>query len=516
MLDPLNPILILDFGSQYTRLIKKRLGAEGYKAIIQLPPSENSLDFLEWGKKFSVIILSGGPNSVYEEGSPQLPGGFWSYCKEWGIPVLGICYGMQLMVRDLGGRVEPGEHKEYGKALVTFRGLTTGLDLPLQRPVWMSHGDKLASLPPGFKEFAHTESCTAAIINEQHKFIGFQFHPEVTHTEEGTALLTGTMEYFGKYQGNPTSVLEEALENLKRQDYKDAKVISALSGGVDSLVATILLSKVVKAENIHAFYVDTGLQREYDLTDLEKVAKTVGIRVSVIDAKKEFLEKLSKTANPEVKRKIIGKTFIKIFEREAQKVQATHLLQGTLHTDIIESQGSKHAANIKSHHNVGGLPKRMKLKLIEPLRDYFKDDIREMGEELGVSKEFLYRHPFPGPGLAIRILGEVTEEKLAILRRADSVWINYLKEKGLYSTIWQAYAALLPVKSVGVQGDGRSYSYMLLLRAVESLDGMTASAFHFPEKNLQEVATLICNQVKEVNRVVYDITSKPPSTIELE
>ncbi len=507
-------ILIIDFGSQYTQLITRRVREA--KVYSEIHPHTITLDQV---KKINPtgIILSGGPMSVYDEGAPSLD----KKILELGVPVLGICYGMQFICKALGGKVEKAEDREYGKAIfrVTentklFIGITTN------SIVWMSHGDYLTKLPEGFKivgESDHSPIC--AIENSEKKIFGLQFHPEVVHTVHGTQIIHNFLYKICDCKGDWTSqsFIEECLQKIK-EDVGDEKVICALSGGVDSTVAAVLVKKAI-GENLICIHIDTGLMR---LKESQKIGKMFDDKLNLnhvhVDASERFLSKLKGVTDPEEKRKIIGNTFIEVFEEEAKKYDdAKYLVQGTLYPDVIESVSVKgSSATIKTHHNVGGLPEKMNLKLLEPFRELFKDEVRRVGRELDVPEEFIERHPFPGPGLAVRILGEVTKEKLDILREADDIFIEEVKQAGMYSQIWQAFAVLLSVQSVGVMGDARTYENVLALRAVTSVDGMTADWFPFDYDFLARVSNRIINKVRGINRVVYDVSSKPPSTIEWE
>jgi len=506
-------ILILDFGSQYTQLIARRIREIGVYSEIQPYnfPIEEILKHKPKG-----IILSGGPSSVYDAGSPKVDDALF----ELGIPILGICYGLQLIAYKLGGEVDRFAKKEYGKAILKIvkdDDLLSGLNS--NTVVWMSHGDALLNPPPDFEIIAQTEnSPVCAIRNKEKKIYGVQFHPEVAHTEKGKEILKNFVYKICGCKGgwNAKSFIESSIEEIKEK-VKDKKVICAVSGGVDSTVLAVLLNKAIR-ENLIAIYIDNGFMRKNESENVVKMFEELGINVHYVNAGEIFLDKLRGVVEPEEKRKIIGKTFIEIFEMEAKKFKDVEFLaQGTLYPDVIESTSYRGpSSKIKTHHNVGGLPEKMNFKLIEPFKELFKDEVREIGKELGISDEILNRHPFPGPGLAVRIIGEVTVEKLEILRNADEIFIEEIKKAGLYDKIWQAFAVLLSVKSVGVMGDERSYDYVVALRAVESQDGMTADWVRLPYDLLERISNRIVNEVEGVNRVVYDITTKPPATIEWE
>ena len=508
-------LLVLDFGSQYTFLIARRLREQGFYTEI----ASYALPLEKIRKeKFHGIILSGSPASLTNQGSPTLSQSIF----ELGIPILGICYGMQLMTKLFGGEVCRGEKKEYGKAFIKLHGthkLFDGLN-PHSSCVWMSHGDRIESLPQGFKVLASSDNSPyAAMAHESKPFYALQFHPEVVHTEKGSKILAhfaekicGVTERWS--MGN---FIEEALIKICSQVGESGNVLSALSGGVDSTVCTKLLGKAL-GNRVKAVFVDTGLLRLHETQEVLQYLKSEGIEIHVVDARERFLTALKGVTDPEQKRKIIGKKFIEVFEEEARNFNKIQFLaQGTLYPDVIESVSDKGpSSTIKSHHNVGGLPEKMNLKLIEPLRELFKDEVRDLGLKLGLPKHIVGRHPFPGPGLGIRILGEVTQERVAILQKADAIYIEEIRKAGLYDDIWQAMAILLPVQSVGVMGDERTYENVLALRAVTSLDGMTADWYRCPSDVLEKMSNRIINEVRGINRVVYDISSKPPATIEWE
>jgi GMP synthase (glutamine-hydrolysing) len=511
-------ILIVDFGSQVTQLIARRVREEG--VYCEIVPFQKAADALAEMKPRGVI-LSGGPASMTEEASPRAPQAIFEAC----VPVLGICYGEQAMAQQLGGQVEGGHHREFGRAeveVVKEAALFEGVWEKGQKyPVWMSHGDRVTRLPEGFEVIGVSSNAPfAAIADEKRKFYAVQFHPEVVHTPSGAALLRNFVRKISGATGDWTmrAFKDEAIDRIRAQVGK-GRVICGLSGGVDSSVAAVLIHEAI-GEQLTCVFVDHGLMR---LGEGEKVVALFRDHYNIplvhVKAEKLFLDALEGTTDPEVKRKTIGKLFIDVFEAEAKKVGgAQFLAQGTLYPDVIESVSftGGPSVTIKSHHNVGGLPERMNLKLVEPLRELFKDEVRALGRELGLPEHFIWRHPFPGPGLAIRVPGEVTREKLDILRLADDIYIEEIRRAGLYDDIWQAFAVILPVKTVGVMGDGRTYDFVVGLRAVTSTDGMTADFYPFDMKFIGHVATRIINEVKGVNRVVYDITSKPPGTIEWE
>ncbi|MBI5017526.1 MAG: glutamine-hydrolyzing GMP synthase [Deltaproteobacteria bacterium] len=509
-------VLILDFGSQYTQLIARRIRES--RVYCEIHPCTLSLDEV---RRFGAqgIVLSGGPSSVYDEGAPLLDAGVF----ELGVPVLGICYGMQLMTHLLGGTVARGLRREYGLAHLTVddsRGILAGFRTGDPIPVWMSHGDRIEVLPAGFSALAHsTNSPVAAMAHAEKPFFGVQFHPEVVHTPRGTEIIENFL--FDVCGLAPTWTMGsfiEATTRAVREKVGDGTVICALSGGVDSSVVALLLHRAL-GERLVCIFVDNGVLRK---GEAEKVVRTFRdhfhMNLRHVDASDLFLEKLRGVTDPEQKRKIIGNEFIFLFEREALALGgAKFLAQGTLYPDVIESVSFKGpSATIKSHHNVGGLPERMDLTLIEPLRELFKDEAREVGRELGLPEEILERHPFPGPGLAIRVLGEVTRERLAILQEADAIVREEIASDGLQKSVWQAFCVLLPVKTVGVMGDERTYESVVAVRSVNSLDGMTADWSRLPYELLGRISNRIINEVRGVNRVVYDISSKPPATIEWE
>jgi GMP synthase (glutamine-hydrolysing) len=511
-------ILILDFGSQYTQLIARRV-REAH-VYCELHPFDMDLQAIrDFGPRG--IILSGGPKSVYEEGAPAVAEELF----ELGVPVLGICYGMQVMSRHFGGLVVPAGKREFGHAELHSQGkpgpLFEGFFLEDKSPVWMSHGDHVERVPDGFEVVAATDNApVAAIQNTAHRLYGVQFHPEVNHTPRGEILLdTFVRQICGcTGQWTPGHIIEDATARIRSKVGRD-QVILGLSGGVDSSVAAALIHRAI-GDQLTCVFVDTGLLRlgEGDQV-MATFAENMGVRVIRVNAEERFLSALSGVADPERKRKIIGGLFIEVFEEEAAKLtDARWLAQGTIYPDVIESAGAKtgKAHSIKSHHNVGGLPEYMKLELLEPLRELFKDEVRAIGEELGLPRQMVWRHPFPGPGLGVRILGEVTKEYADILRHADAIYIEELYRTGHYDKISQAFAVFLPVKSVGVMGDGRTYEYVVALRAVETKDFMTAGWYPLPYDHMARISNRIINEVRGINRVVYDISSKPPATIEWE
>ncbi|HJW56143.1 MAG TPA: glutamine-hydrolyzing GMP synthase [Burkholderiaceae bacterium] len=522
-------ILILDFGSQVTQLIARRVREAG--VFSEVYPYDVSDEFVRsYGA--AGIILSGGPNSVTEGHTPRAPQAVF----EVGVPVLGICYGMQMMAEQLGGKVEIGKVREFGYAEVRARGHTalfTGIN-DFVTPeghgmlkVWMSHGDKVVEMPPGFKLMASTDNCAiAAMADEERKFYGVQFHPEVTHTLQGKAIIGRFVhEICGcKSDWNMPDYISEAVDAIRRQVGND-EVILGLSGGVDSSVAAALIHRAI-GDQLTCVFVDHGLLRlDESKMVMDMFGKNLGVRVVRVDATAQFMGQLAGITDPEAKRKIIGREFVEVFQVEAGRLKsAKWLAQGTIYPDVIESagKGKKVAHTIKSHHNVGGLPETLNLKLLEPLRELFKDEVRELGVALGLPHDMVYRHPFPGPGLGVRILGEVKKEYADLLRRADAIFIEELRAakddecQSWYDKTSQAFAVFLPVKSVGVMGDGRTYEYVVALRAVQTQDFMTAHWAHLPHELLGRVSNRIINEVRGINRVVYDISGKPPATIEWE
>ena len=514
-------IVVLDFGAQYSQLIARRIREQSIFSVV-LPcnaPLEEIRSYSPVG-----IILSGGPSSVYDKDAPVADQGVFSM----GLPVLGICYGLQYMAHALGGKVSPAEKREYGHAKVEVQGDSRLFEgLPKELSVWMSHGDEAQELPPGFQLIAKSPNAVAAIENSDKKMWAVQFHPEVHHTPQGTDILRNFALKICGAKPNWTAqrFIDETVANV-RQTVGSGRALCALSGGVDSSVAATLVDRALRdggASRLTCVFVNNGVLRK---NEFEKVQQTLrdklGLHVVAVDATKRFLDKLAGVTDPETKRKIIGKEFIVVFEEEARRIEEKEgkvewLVQGTLYPDVIESRSVRGPSQvIKSHHNVGGLPEKMKLKLIEPLKELFKDEVRRIGRDLSMPEEILQRQPFPGPGLAVRIVGEVTPERLAILRECDDIVGSEIKSAGLYLKIWQSFAVLLPVMSVGVMGDQRTYAYTCAIRAVHSEDGMTADWVPLPHEVLKTISSRIVNEVKGVNRVVYDITSKPPGTIEWE
>ena len=515
----LNKIIIIDFGSQFTQLIARRVRELGIFSEIISHKKVSSKVLLK--QNIGGIILSGGPLNVYEKDKFT----FDKNILKLGKPILGICFGHQILSKMLGGIVKKSNHREFGLAEINKKSnslLTKNFfDKKSKNDVWMSHADQVSKMPKNFKIVASSKNSKLTIIeNTKSKFYGVQFHPEVTHTKKGKILLRNFIFSICRMKKNWSSKDQKIklISEIKDQVGKN-KVICGLSGGVDSSVVAQLLSKAI-GRNLTCIFVNNGLLRKNEETQVvETFKKKLKINLIYVNAEKEFINKLTNVTDPEKKRKIIGNLFIKIFERYAKKIKNVKFLaQGTLYPDLIESKSvtGSQTSKIKSHHNVGGLPKRMKLKLVEPLKFLFKDEVRKLGLELKLSKDIISRHPFPGPGLAIRMPGLITNEKIKILKEADSLFINELKKTNLYHKIWQAYAALLPVKTVGVMGDNRTYEHICLLRAITSEDGMTADFYNFDKKFLQTISNKIINNIVGINRVVYDITSKPPSTIELE
>ena len=507
-------ILILDFGSQYTQLIARRV--RELKVYSEIRPYYTDLqEILAFEPRG--IILSGGPSSVHQKGAPLCHPGI----LDLGIPVLGICYGMQLMTHLLGGRVEKAEKREYGRAyLEILDHQDLFKDIPRRIEVWMSHGDRILEPPPGFQVLARTaNSPKAAMAHREKKLYGLQFHPEVAHTPMGKGILANFV--FTICRCSPTwtmeSFLEKSVQEIRKRVGRE-RVICALSGGVDSSVVALLVHRAI-GNQLTCIFVDNGLLRAGEAERvMETFARHFQMDVRLVDASERFLEKLKGVVDPEVKRKIIGEEFIRVFEEEAGKLgEVKFLAQGTLYPDVIESVSVKGpSATIKSHHNVGGLPEKLSFQLLEPLRELFKDEVRELGRLLDLPQEIVGRHPFPGPGLAVRIVGEVTRDRLRIVREAHTIVEEEIKREGLYHRIWQSFAVLLPIKTVGVMGDERTYEHVIAVRAVESLDGMTADWVRLPYPLLERLSNRIINEVEGVNRVVYDISSKPPSTIEWE
>ncbi len=506
-------ILILDYGSQYTQLIARRLRELGVKTVIE----RGDLEAAEARARAPIgVVLSGGPASVFEHGALQVDRGI----LELGVPVLGICYGMQLMARHLGGDVRPSNLREYGLAELEVVAPAGGVlkGTPNRQTVWMSHGDQVAEVPPGFRVLARTSNTpVAAMADLERGFVALQFHPEVRHTPHGETMLDRFLDLTGAARDwTPAAIRRELVAGLAGR-LPQGRVICAVSGGVDSSVTAVLLQEAI-GDRMVPIFVDTGLLRKDEGDLVMRRFAELGIDLVRVNAGETFFAELAGVADPEAKRKIIGRLFIEVFETEARRFpDARWLAQGTLYPDVIESSGVRGtAAVIKTHHNVGGLPERLGLELVEPLRDLFKDEVRRVGEELGLPHDFVWRHPFPGPGLAVRILGEITREQVRTLQEADAIVIDEIRKARLYDAISQALCVLLPVRSVGVMGDQRTYDQVLAVRAVTTTDFMTADWFRFPSEVLDAIARRVVNEVKGINRVVYDVTSKPPGTIEWE
>jgi GMP synthase (glutamine-hydrolysing) len=509
-------ILILDFGSQYTQLIARRIREQGVYCEIR-PPSLDAPEIARW--RPAGLILSGGPGSVLDPSGPQPD----SRILDLGVPVLGLCYGLQWMTQRLGGVVERAEAREYGPAVLKLErddALFDGLGEPPERKVWMSHGDRVLHLPPGFVVLATSESSPfAAVRHGERPVYGLQFHPEVVHTEGGERMLRNFVHGVCACERSWSmeAFVDETVARLREQ-LGSRRAVCALSGGVDSSVAAALVHRAI-GERLACIFVDHGLLREGEREEVEETfGEILHVPLVVVDASKRFLEALRGVVDPERKRRIIGRQFIAEFEREADRIgEIEFLVQGTLYPDVIESVSVRGpSATIKTHHNVGGLPEKMKLRIVEPLRELFKDEVRSVGRQLGLPERVVGRHPFPGPGLAVRVIGEVTSARLACLRRADAILIETIRDAGLYDSIWQAFAVFLPVQSVGVQGDERTYDNVIAVRCVTSTDAMTADWARLPAEVLATLSTRITNEVKGVNRVVYDVSSKPPATIEWE
>lgn len=502
-------LVILDFGSQYTQLIARRIRQMGYYA--EILPYNTKLKGNVKG-----IILSGSPASVYEKNSPKPDDSIYTL----NVPILGICYGMQLIAEKFGGEVSKAQKREYGYAEIFFEKKDDLFNnINNKNVVWMSHADKIDKLPKGFEVICHTQNSPYAGIRSLDKKIwAIQFHPEVSHTQNGNIILENFASTICglKKDWNMGDFLEKSINDI-RQEVKDKKVLCAISGGVDSSVLVVLLNKAL-GDNVVPVFINNGLLRKEEETNVQKAFERLGIKINYIDASELFLSKLKKVKDPEKKRKIIGHTFIDVFREFVSKLNGVeYLAQGTLYPDVIESVSVKGPSDvIKSHHNVGGLPKDLKFKLIEPFRFLFKDEVRQLARQLNLDDSFVNRHPFPGPGLAIRIIGEVTRQKLDILRQADAIILEEIKKSGFYDKVWQAFGVLLDLKSVGVMGDKRTYDYTIVIRVVESLDGMTANWVYLPKDVLNTISTRIINEVQRVNRVVLDVSNKPPATIEWE
>jgi len=513
MLKKEETIIILDFGSQYTQLIARRVRES--RVYCEILPFIANPDLLK-DKNLKGIILSGGPSSVFDEKAPVCD----KKVFELNVPILGICYGLQLLAYLFGGKVEKSKSREYGKAIIKIeehKDLFKGFKKKLQ--VWMSHGDFVSKLPKGYRKLASSENIPfAAVKNPKKKIFGVQFHPEVAHTQNGIRIIQNFLYDICECHGEwtPKSFIQSTVREIKAK-VGNEKVVLGLSGGVDSSVCAVLVNKAI-GKQLDCIFVDNGLLRKGEVQQVKEAFKDFDMNIIFVDASEKFLSRLKGVIDPEEKRRIIGRTFIEVFEEEANKIgEVRFLAQGTLYPDVIESTSFKGpSATIKTHHNVGGLPAEMNLQLIEPLRELFKDEVRRIGKELKLPDNILGRHPFPGPGLAVRILGEITRERLDVLREADDIFIQELNSSKHYQKVWQAFCVLLPVQSVGVMGDERTYENVVALRAVTSLDGMTADWAHLPYDLMGKISNRIINEVKGINRVVYDVSSKPPATIEWE
>ena len=516
-------IVILDFGSQYTQLIARRIREQNVFSVV-LPCTAPLEEIKTYGPVG--LILSGGPCSVYDADAPPAD----KRVLDLGVPVLGICYGLQYMAHALGGKVVPGDKREYGHADVKLEAESPLFQgIPRKIKVWMSHGDHARELPTGFHSLGKSSTAVAAMEDPARRYYAVQFHPEVHHTPHGTAILKNFIFDICHAEPNwtPQRFIDETVANIQKAVGRSAHAICALSGGVDSSVAATLVARAI-GERLTCVFVNNGVLRKNEFEKVQQNLRKLGLTVVAVDASRRFLAKLAGVTDPEKKRRIIGTEFIEVFEEEALKIvrrdrrktgskEPEYLVQGTLYPDVIESRSVRGPSQtIKSHHNVGGLPEKMRLKLIEPLKDLFKDEVRRIGRDLGMPADILQRQPFPGPGLAVRIVGEVTPDRIAILQEADEIVVAEIKAAGLYTKIWQAFAVLLPVMSVGVMGDQRTYAYTCAVRAVHSEDGMTADIVELPWEVIKRMATRLVNEVKGINRVVYDITSKPPGTIEWE